>query len=1475
MPLPQFHPAVQAWFNETFPNGATQAQLDAWPAISGGGHALIAAPTGSGKTLAAFLAAIDSLMREGAAGQLRDQTRVVYVSPLKALSNDIQRNLDAPLAGISAELIKLGLQAPAIRAMVRTGDTSQTERAMMRRQPPHILVTTPESLYLLLTSASGREMLKSVRTVIVDEIHAVAQTKRGAHLALTLERLAANAAGPVQRIGLSATQKPIEEVARFLTGVGNGDIPDLPANGDAPQLDLLPRGTSPFAEQVRKGPTIVNTGHIRERDLALVMPPAPLESVMSGEVWATVYDQLAELISEHHTTLIFSNTRRMVERVSRHLAERLGEAAVAAHHGSLSKETRFDAEQRLKTGQLKVMVATASLELGIDIGDVELVCQLGTPRSISVFLQRVGRANHSVNGIPKGRIFPSSRDELVDCTALLDSVRRGELDRLRIPEHPLDVLSQQIVAEVAAREYGEDELFALMTRAHPYRNLPRKDFDAVVRMLADGISTKRGRRSTYLHRDAVNRILRPRKGARLTAITCGGAIPDNADYQVILEPQGIFVGTLNEDFAIESLAGDVFQLGNTSYKVLRVETGRVRVEDAKGQPPSLPFWLGEAPARTDELSASVSRLRADIEALLPEVTAETVAAAIDTVEERYRLPRPGAHQLVEYLAGAKAVLTRLPTLDTLVFERFFDESGGQQLVIHAPYGARVNRAFGLSLRKKFCRTFNFELQAAATEDAIVLSLGETHSFELASVGRFLNSKTVEDTLIQAMLDSPMFTARWRWNASISLAIRRAMGGKRTPPQIQRMAAEDLIAVVFPDQIACAENLAGPREIPDHPLVKQTLWDCLHEAMDLDGLQRLLRGLESGDIKVVARDLPTPSPLAAEILNARPYAFLDDAPLEERRTNAVSQRRWLDPETAADMGKLDPAAISAVRAEAWPDAGTADELHDALNSLGLLTGAEGASAGWTRLLDELIAQRRATRLVTGALELWVCAECLPLILPIYPGATLSPPIEAPPDIACARTWSREEAITELVRNRLQGLGPVTVRDLAETLGLDASDIGVALVELESEGFVLRGRFTEEASAPEAVHAGDVTLEWCERRLLARINRYTIKTLRAEIEPVTSADFMRFLFEWQGLTRQPRPEGVESLAAVIAQLEGYEIPAAAWESDVLAARLNEYDPHWLDSLCLSGRALWARLTPAKSVTAAPVRTTPIALVTRRNWGLWNSLAAAPREEVQLSHGARALHDYFVTHGASFFDDLVGGTNLLRSQAETALGELVSAGLVNADSYSGLRALLIPSDKKRQLIARRRRVALFGLEDAGRWSLVRKGAAKDTATPDAAALEQVADILLRRYGVVFRRLLEREADWLPPWHALLRVFRRLEAQGKIRGGRFVAGMAGEQYALSDAVSAMRAIRRQEAKGDLVSLSAADPLNLTGIVTPGARVPALTNNRVLYRDGVPIATRAAGEADFLVPMEPGKEWEARQALLRKQIISGPARPT
>ncbi len=1452
MPLESFHPALARWFEAQFP-APTAAQLAAWPAIASGRHTLIAAPTGSGKTLAAFLAAIDALVRQAVAGALDEATQVVYVSPLKALSNDVQRNLEQPLAGIAAQLAAMGLPAPQIRAQVRSGDTPQPERAAMRRAPPHILVTTPESLYLLLTSESGRRMLASTRTVIVDEIHAVAASKRGAHLALSLERLGALCGRPVQRIGLSATQKPIEAVARFLVGSRMG-VDDRAAGAAAGVAAGVPDCV------------IVDSGHLRARDLALVLPDSPLEAVMSNEVWQNVYDRLAQLIREHRTTLIFANTRRMVERVTRHLSERLGEQYVAAHHGSLAKEQRLDAEQRLKRGGLRALVATASLELGIDIGDVDLVCQLGTPRSISTFLQRVGRANHAVCGVPKGRLFALSRDDLVECTALLAAVRGGELDAVRMPPQPLDVLAQQLVAELSAREYGEDELYALVRCAWPYRALARAQFDALLQMLAEGFSTRRGRQSAYLHRDAVNHRLRARRGARLTAITCGGAIPDSADYQVVLEPAGTFIGTLNEDFAIESLAGDVFQLGNCSYRILRVEAGRVRVEDAKGQPPTLPFWIGEAPARSDELSAAVSALRAQIDAALPAIDAATIARCIDLMMREHRLTEPAARQLVEYLAAAKAVLGHLPTQRRLVVERFFDEAGDMHLVIHAPFGARVNRAFGLVLRKRFCRTFNFELQAAATEDTIVLSLGESHSFALEDLSRFLNHRSAEPLLVQALLDAPLFATRWRWNATIALAIKRSRAGRKTPAPLQRMAAEDLIAVVFPDQLACAENLSGERAVPDHPLVGQTLYDCLHEAMDVDGLLQLLAALESGEVQMLARDLPQPSLLAQEILSARPYAFLDDAPLEERRTRAVAARRWIDPETAAEFGQLSRAAIEAVRAEAWPMPESADELHDALMLLGVIDAAAAPAARLTWAFDSLARQRRATELRVGPRSFWVAAEQLPMVRAIYAQGVPAPELEVPPEFL-GREWDAPQGLRELLRGQLQATGPVSASALAAALEQRRTAVDTALAALESEGFVLRGRFSP----------GEAELEWCERRLLARIHRRTIQALRAEIEPVASADFMRFLLDWQGVTARPRPQGAASLARVIEQLEGFEIAAVAWESDVLPARLQDYDAAWLDGLCLSGRAFWARLGRCAACTAGPVRATPIALLTRPNRALWQQLSDASRPTPQLSASASAMTDHLQRHGASFFDEIMQGAGLLQAQAESALAELVAAGLVSADSFGGLRALLLPLQRKRKLAARGRRAALFGLCDAGRWSLVRRadpaasspGAASGQSGPPAllepaAVIEQLAWLLLRRYGVLFRGLLTREAEWLPPWHLLLRALRRLEAQGHIRGGRFVAGVSGEQYALSDALGLLRAIRKRAPDGALIALSAADPLNLAGIITPGPRLAALAGNRLLLRDGVPLASYAEGDVRFHQELPPHQQWQARQALLR-----------
>jgi ATP-dependent Lhr-like helicase len=1233
---------------------------------------------------------------------------------------------------------------------------------------------------------------------------------------------------------------------------------------------------------------IVDIGYAKQRDLALELPPVPLQAVMSNEQWDLVYARLAELVAAHRTTLVFVNTRRMAERAARHLAEKLGKESVAAHHGSLAKELRLDAEQRLKRGELKVLVATASLELGIDIGDVDLVCQLGSPRSIAAFLQRVGRSGHHVGGTPKGRLFPSSRDDLVECTALLDCVRRGELDALVMPHAPLDVLAQQIVAEVSSTEWEEDALYDWMRRAWPYRGLPRGDFDAVVRMLTDGFTTRRGIRAGYLHRDAVHKRLRGRQGGRMTAVMSGGTIPDTGDYAVVLEPQALMIGTVNEDFAIESLAGDIFQLGNTSYRIIRVEAGRVRVEDAQGMPPTIPFWLGEAPGRTDELSVGVSRLRAEIGARLQPVSRELsddkreatevepspaatpatagVGTAIAWLIEEVGLAYDAAAQLVDYFARQQSALGLLPTQQTLAMERFFDESGGTQLVIHSPYGSRVNRAWGLALRKRFCRKFNFELQAAATEDAIVLSLSTSHSFPLIDVAHYLHSNSACDVLVQALLDAPLFGVRWRWNATTALALPRFVGGKKVAPQLQRMKSEDLLASVFPDQVACAENLVGEREVPDHPLVAQTLDDCLHEAMDTEGWLALLRRMESGEVQVVARDLTAPSPFAAEALNARPYAFLDDAPLEERRTQAVMSRRYADNDSAGDLGRLDPDAIESVREQAWPQVRNVDEMHEALMGLGCVTAQEALlNTGWPELLCRLAKDHRATRIDVGA-SLWFAAERLPQAQVLFPGAQRHPSIEAPAEFA-QRPWPREDALVELLRSRLTGLGPTCASALADALALPQLDIDMALMKLEGEGYVMRGRFTPHAQVDE----------WCERHLLARIHRYTISRLRREIEPVEARDFMRFLFDWQRVSKAARVSGPEALVGVLAQLEGFEAPAGAWESELLPARVADYSISWLDDLCTAGRITWTRLRGAAPDTAGgPVRATPIALLPRRQLSLWTRLTAAQREDAPaLSTRADKVVDYLREHGASFFDEMVAGAHLLRTELEDALAELVARGRVHCDSYAGLRALLVPASKRPSTFARRgRRAALFGLEDAGRWTLARRdpdppgdsgGTAGQKPKLEPDAIEHIARTLLRRYGVVCWRLLEREAAWLPPWRELLRTYHRLEARGEIRGGRFVAGLSGEQFALPEAVGALRQVRKQTPDGVLLALSASDPLNLVGTVLPGTKVPRLPGARIVYRDGIALASLVAGNIDMLAALSPDDERNVRRTLLRE----------
>jgi ATP-dependent helicase Lhr and Lhr-like helicase len=1401
---PGFHPLVSQWFTDTL-GEPTAAQLRGWAAIRDGRHTLIAAPTGSGKTLAAFLTAIDDLVQEGLNHPLPDEVRVVYVSPLKALSADIHKNLAEPRRGIRDLAATMGIEAPRITAAVRTGDTTQNERAAMLRTPPHILVTTPESLYLLLTSARSREMLKTVRTVIVDEIHAVIGTRRGAHLALSLERLQQIADAPILRLGLSATQKPVEEVAQFL--VGN--------------------------DASRGGCTVVDEGHRRTLDLAIEVPGSALGAVMPHEVWEEYYNRLATLIGEHKTTLIFVNTRRLAERVARNLSERLGETAVTAHHGSLSKETRLDAEARLKGGQLKALVATASLELGIDIGHVDLVCQIGSPNRIATLLQRVGRSGHTVTGTPKGRLLPVSRDDLIECAALVRAVRRGELDRIVTHDAPLDVLAQQVAAETASRECSEDELFALVRQAWPYRELARSDFDTVIAMLSDGFATRRGRRAALVHRDEVNAVLRGRRGSRLLALTSGGAIPEVADYRVVLEPEEMFVGTLNEDFAIESSAGDIFQLGNASWQITQVVSGTVRVTDAHGAPPTIPFWLGEAPARSDELSRAVSDLRADAERILRSDTghrddqdSQCLGASVcrdlaGWFESEIGLCRPGAEQAANYLADGHRVLGVIPTQETLVLERFFDESGGMQLVLHAPFGSRVNKAWALALRKRFCRQFNFELQAVATEDALMLSLSPQHSFPLADVFRYLHPATVRDILVQAFLDAPVFATRWRWNTTISLAVPRNRGGRKVAPQLQRMQADDLMAAVFPDAAACLENIPGDRQIPDHPLVNQTVRDCLHEAMDLPGLQAVLTRIHRADVRCVSRDTPEPSVFADEILNARPYAFLDDAPLEERRAQAVQTRHA--SELGDQLGTLDINAIERVREEERPDLRDADELHDALLTAGFLAEDE---VDTPRLFETLAAAGRATRIT--APPMWVAAERLPEIFAVHPGAAMNPHVTAPPSRA-ARVWTRETAVAELLRGRLTITGPATAPLLAASLAVTDAEIDTALLTLEADGVVLRGVFTPGAGA----------LEWCDRRLLARIHRYTINRLRAEISPVTAAEFMRFQFVWQHVDPAATLVGADGLRAVVAQLDGIELPARAWEREVLPARLERYEPAMLDMLCLTGAVGWARLSTGPTQV---VGATAVALFLREHADAWLEVRtqafpsagdANASGSPDLSGAARSILDHLAARGASFGADLAEAAGLNADGYRAAIAELVAAGLVTSDGFAGLRALI--GTNPHSSPARLNRA-----DAAGRWSILRPGEAVATRE---AAVEALAWTLLRRYGVVFRRLLGRESSSVT-WRELARVYRRLEARGEIRGGRFVSGMPGEQFAMSDAVDRLREIRRSGDDDRLITISAADPLNLTGVITPGDRIRAVAGNRIVYRNGVPLA---AMEGDML----------------------------
>jgi ATP-dependent Lhr-like helicase len=1401
-----FHPAVRAWFERRFPEGPTPAQSEGWPEIAAGRNTLIAAPTGSGKTLAGFLVCIDALYRAALNGEeVEGATQVVYVSPLKALAVDVQQNLETPLREIAEVAAELGMTLPTLRAEVRTGDTPASSRLAMIKRPPNFLVTTPESLYLLVTSERSRAALKSVTTIIVDEIHAVARDKRGSHLAVTLERLERLCTRRPVRIGLSATQRPIETVARLLVGAG----PDRSNAEGGPRC------------------SIVDVGHRRALDVGIELPSGELEAVASREQLGEVLDAIAGHVSAHRTTLVFVNTRRMAERVAHLLAERLGDDAVAAHHGSLSRERRQRVESQLRAGELRALVATASLELGIDIGPIEMVCQIASPRSIATFLQRVGRSGHSRGGTPKGRLYPMTRDELVECTALLAGVRSGALDAVHPPRLPMDILAQQIVAECAAESWREDDLFELMRKAAPFEDLTRVDFDRIVELVSDGIPTGRGRVAAYLHRDQINGELRARRGARLAALTSGGAIPETGDYRVLAEPDDTFIGTVNEDWAIESSAGDIFLLGSTSWKIRRVVAGTVRVVDAHGAPPSVPFWLGEAPARTEELSREVSDLRSGIDALLAEGGADE---AITWVEQRTGVDNDVAAMVVRYLAAGRTALGVVPTLEHIVLERFFDDSGGMQLVVHAPFGGRVNRALGLALRKRFCATFDFELQAAASDDCVLLSLGPQHSFPLEDIPKFLSSNTVEEVLHKAAIFAPMWAVRWRWNLNRFLTVLRFKGGRKNPAPLQRLESDDIMGAVFPQLVACQnENPTGPVEAPDHPLVNQTMYDCLHEVMDVDSLRELVVRIERREVEISYRDTVEPSPLAHEIVNGRPYTFLDDAPLEERRSRAITLRRGL-PVEARDLAALDPDAIARVRGEAAPDPRDADELHDLLVSLVVTQPV----AAWSAWFNDLSERGRALAASHGNEMFWCATERMAAVETLWPDAVLHPrPLVLPPALT-GLAPERDAVVTAILRGHLEVSGPLTASGLGSLTGLGSTEIAVGLAMLEGEGSAIRGRFDP----------GIDDDQWCARRLLARIHSYTQQRLRQEIEPVSAQDFMRFLLRWQRVAPGTQREGRAGVAATIAQLQGFEIPAGVWEESVLPSRVSGYRSAWLDELCMSGEIAWARLKvrddpdnaslPRSSTSAS--RATPVTLVMRSDlhW-LLQSVRGEAQPTEPASGATLDVLEALREHGALFTSDIVTISRRLPSEVETALWDGVARGLLTADGFSAVRRLLVSRRLSRSRPYQRGlRHGVSGYASGeGRWSLVPRVSSVEER--DALA-EAIAEQLLVRWGVVFRDVVARETIALP-WRDVIWALRRMEARGTARGGRFVTGFAGEQFALPEAIDQLRAVRRRERSSEMVRVSATDPLNLAGILLPGPRITSIRTNSVMFEDGLPAA--------------------------------------
>ena len=1370
--LAPFSPAVRSWFERSFA-APTPPQELGWPIISSGCHTLIQAPTGSGKTLAAFLWALDRA-RPG------DGLQVLYVSPLKALNYDVERNLRGPLAGIGLEL----------NVAVRTGDTPQKERAEIRKRPPEILITTPESLFLMLTS-QAREILMGVETLILDEVHAVAGTKRGAHLALSVERLERLLEEPMQRIGLSATQRPLEEIARFVSGGRPIEVVDA---GRAKELDLevvVP------VEDMRE---LQSTAGLSTPVMPDGVEMAPGVEGSSRSIWPSIYPAVLDLVERHRSTILFVNNRRLAERLAVRLNELAEKPIARAHHGSLAREQRVEIEELLKRGEIPCLVATSSLELGVDMGAVDLVIQIESPKSVARGLQRIGRAGHTLDAVSRGRIFPKFRGDLLECAVVARGMEEGAIEETQIPRNPLDVLAQQIVAVCADEEIGVDELHELVRGAWSFRDLSRAALENVLDMLAGRYPSEEfAELRPRIVWDRIKGVVRGRQGARRLAVTNAGTIPDRGLFGVFLVDGGGRVGELDEEMVYEAREGQTFMLGASTWRIEDITRDRVLVSPAPGVPGAVPFWKGEGTGRPYELGEAIGRTARELAALADD-------AAVARLTSQHRLDARAAANLVTYLREQEQATGALPSDRTVVVERFRDEIGDWRLCILTPFGSRVHAPWSLALAARLRDSLGLEVNAIWSDDGIALHLPDAEA-PPPTTDVLVSPGEVEDIVVQELAGSALFGSRFRENAGRALLIPRRRPGQRTPLWQQRLKAQGLLQVA--------------RRYSDFPIVLETYRECLRDVFDMPALRRLLGDLEARRLDLVEVETASASPFASSLLfdYVATYMYEDDTPSAERRAQALALdrdllRELLGAEELRDL--LDRSAIQEVEEELHGRARTPDELHDLLLRRGDRTSDEMDPAH----AEELVAERRAIWVGLASGRRLIAAEDAGR----YRDAFGAMPPGGLPD---AFLESDEDPVGFILVRFARGRGPFTTAEAATRFGMESERIEDALARLEREGRLVRGE----------LRPGGTEREWCDPDVLRRLRRATLARLRKEVEPVEPSALARFLPAWQGVDRRA------SLREALVPLQGVSLPVPLWESDVLPRRVPGYRPEQLDQLCASGEVIW--------VGAGLER---VALYYREDAPVLGQPGSLPPPEGEDAERLRAA----LGRGAFFWHDLLDACGLEGEVALPALWELVWAGEATNDAWQPLRsgrryatprpARLGPRSRR---FSRQRADAVTATQ--GRWSLTRGLFAGEV---EARAL---AELLLERQGIVTRDGVRGEG--VPGGYApVYRELRKLETVGVCRRGYFVEGLGGAQFALPGAVERLRERPSEEAPGALV-LAAADPAQPYGAALSwpkraGGRASRVAGAYVVLLDGEPALFVERGGRTLVPLREPEPDW-------------------